>query len=471
MSKKERRVARNRQKAQSTRLPFLRKAINTHDDDSVSNKAENGENNKQAKSEFCYLPDTVMSIHGWLANGKWQNNLNLELGKKGLKSAPYDYRFKLWPWVGDRRVEKFQQWYASIINSRDHDLNLDNHYKRPSIMAHSLGTWILAKALLKYPEIKFDKIFLFGSIIPAEYDWFKLILNDQVKDVYNETTGKDKVASSSFLVTRNTKPSANHGFQQQSAFIINSHNPYFGHSSFQYASHFVDYIKNKLMGHPPHSLIIVQGGSINDRLIAQNYLAQGTEIDQIVYNDKIYQACPVSIIKLMEWFEIENDIWTFMINTQINEVDGYINAIPVNKATYERFFSGELQEDQIKAEDILNYQTCREYYLLILSIAVQKSEKEGFILHRGKRAELLILAMVDKIEKYRLQGVLLRKMCAIAWTDMGSLLCRSIGMEKSTVDNTGHPIYEIDLDNLNEDKIKETHPVCRWWYKKILNLK
>jgi serine/threonine-protein kinase len=58
--------------------------------------------------------------------------------------------------------------------------------ERPSIVAHSFGTYILGNAMLKYDWLRFEKIILCGSILPKDFPWDKLIERGQVQVVRNE---------------------------------------------------------------------------------------------------------------------------------------------------------------------------------------------------------------------------------------------------------------------------------------------
>ena len=41
----------------------------------------------------------------------------------------------------------------------------------PSIVVHSYGTYIAGEAMLKYPEIKFDRMILCGAILRSDFPW------------------------------------------------------------------------------------------------------------------------------------------------------------------------------------------------------------------------------------------------------------------------------------------------------------
>src|SRR5438105_3841065 len=94
----------------------------------------------------------------------------LSLPKYKIPNCPYDFgrygihKF-LCPSSNNKAVEEFYEWYNSIIKDRNYDINAKDYLKRPSIVAHSLGSYLVGMCMLKYPEVKFDKIILCGSIL------------------------------------------------------------------------------------------------------------------------------------------------------------------------------------------------------------------------------------------------------------------------------------------------------------------
>jgi serine/threonine-protein kinase len=57
---------------------------------------------------------------------------------------------------------------------------------RPSIVAHRLGTWILGQALIRDPELRFDKVLLVDSVLPRGYPWDRILERGQAQAVRHE---------------------------------------------------------------------------------------------------------------------------------------------------------------------------------------------------------------------------------------------------------------------------------------------
>jgi pimeloyl-ACP methyl ester carboxylesterase len=85
--------------------------------------------------------------------------------------------------VQEEKVEHFLKDYIRECQRLDFGI--------PSILAHSYGTYIAAHAMLKYPQIKFDRMILCGAILRPEFPWDKVAANGQVRAVLNQYGGQD----------------------------------------------------------------------------------------------------------------------------------------------------------------------------------------------------------------------------------------------------------------------------------------
>ena len=130
----------------------------------------------------------VISIHGFNTRAKWQKQefqTCLDEAKVGLQHRPFDLDFVgffglLFPPSRSRKVEWFLHEYQTLI------FRERLHESLPSIVAHSYGTYIVARAMEKYPEIRFRRIIFCGSIVNRDYDWGATVKRGQVERVLND---------------------------------------------------------------------------------------------------------------------------------------------------------------------------------------------------------------------------------------------------------------------------------------------
>lgn len=148
-----------------------------------------------AKKGLPQRPATqvVVTMHGFRTRAKWQKDFGLTVdeAKAGLQDAAFDY-----DWVGplglvnpfSRRdkVEWFREEYERLLQRKP-----ELHDWPPSIIAHSYGSYIVARAMEKYPQIKFHRIIFCGSIVNRDYGWSARVKNGQSKRILNDYSRLD----------------------------------------------------------------------------------------------------------------------------------------------------------------------------------------------------------------------------------------------------------------------------------------
>jgi hypothetical protein len=135
---------------------------------------------------------TVVSIHGIRTHATWMSELSLATTSRGWAFAPFIYgnQSALILRSANKRtslVEDFRRWIERIVASD----------KRPlSVVAHSLGTYILGRYLVESKDLghRFDGIVLCGSILTESYDWTAQ-LGTRVGNVLNIVAPNDRAVS------------------------------------------------------------------------------------------------------------------------------------------------------------------------------------------------------------------------------------------------------------------------------------
>lgn len=183
-----------------------------------------------------FIPPLVMSIHGIRTHAEWQNVFGEVLNGEGIqfrnrRFGYYALSSFVQPAKNQHHVDEFFEWYGEIIEKFP-AVDVSNPSKRPSVIAHSFGSFVIGYAMLKYREIKFDKIILCGSILPRDFDWHVLFVRDQVGRVRNEVGGRDVWAWLSPFFVRGTGWSGRYGFSFLGSRCSNDHHDFHEHSDF-----------------------------------------------------------------------------------------------------------------------------------------------------------------------------------------------------------------------------------------------
>ena len=135
----------------------------------------------------------IFPLHGIRTHGRWQDALSDVATNWECRRAEWNFgwfsifRF-LSPWSREAKVRWFRKTYRDEVIRSKLELKEKDY---PSVVAHSFGTYILGNALLKYKDIRFDKVVLCGSILPIDFPWDEIINRGQVQMVRNEYGVKD----------------------------------------------------------------------------------------------------------------------------------------------------------------------------------------------------------------------------------------------------------------------------------------
>jgi TIR domain len=203
-------------------------AIEENSDDLANIRRKKQEFTKLV-NEFCDEKTTpeqakvIFPLHGIRTRGEWVTTASDTLSESTAENIGWKCRLDGWnygrfnlfqfltPWSRSAKVEWFRAQYESEM--ADRELPVDekaNLY--PSVVAHSFGTYILGNALLKYKDIKFNKIILVGSILPRDFPWEALTKRGQVRAVRNEYGVDDIWTVFSSWIVRGTGASGTKGF-------------------------------------------------------------------------------------------------------------------------------------------------------------------------------------------------------------------------------------------------------------------
>lgn len=156
---------------------------------------ENSINQGNVRSRPGLRNGVILPLHGIRTMAAWHRTL-ADLAQAENWICPVHRwwygRFSLLqflsPWARSAKVAWFRQRYTEI---KSEIICTKRGSELPSVVAHSFGTYILGNALLKYRDIRVDKVILCGCILPRAFPWDKLIENGQVGAVLNDIGNQD----------------------------------------------------------------------------------------------------------------------------------------------------------------------------------------------------------------------------------------------------------------------------------------
>lgn len=204
----------------------------------------------------------VFTIHGIRTRGVWQKKINPILAKNGFVHVPLDFGFfravqLLMPWYRRRQVDWFREEYAAHIAVGD---------PPPSIIAHSFGTYIVARTMEIYTGegIQFDRIILCGSIVQRQYPWDQQLSQGHCSAVLNDAGKKDFWAAIAEFCIKDAGSSGSEGFTTKCEGLTQRIHPEFRHSDYfstrNYEVNWVPFLN----GSDPKDLKTIREGAPNN---------------------------------------------------------------------------------------------------------------------------------------------------------------------------------------------------------------
>jgi pimeloyl-ACP methyl ester carboxylesterase len=180
----------------------------------------------------------VMSLHGIRTRGVWQKDLVPVLARQGFIRYALDYgSFSVFKFASRRARARKVDW----LRSEYERVTAEAGVRRPSIVAHSFGTYLVAGLLVKYQELRFDKVIFAGSIVDRDFDWSSPIAKGQVNLVRNDYGALDRWPGMARWLVWDSGPSGTQGFTATHPRLLQQQFPRHGHSDYFHRQHFTHY--------------------------------------------------------------------------------------------------------------------------------------------------------------------------------------------------------------------------------------
>jgi len=179
----------------------------------------------------------VISIHGIRTRGVWQKDLVPPLARADFIPYALDYgKYRAVSLAIGCAREKQIAWLLQQYNR----IVQESGDERPSIIAHSFGTYQVAELLDRNPNVKFDKVIFAASIVRPDFDWGRLLAEGQLNFIENDYGGRDFWPRAAARIVSSMGPSGTVGFSNRSARLNQRSFPRYRHSSYFHYVHFRD---------------------------------------------------------------------------------------------------------------------------------------------------------------------------------------------------------------------------------------
>lgn len=394
-----------------------------------------------------YTPRAVLCMHGIKTHAHWQKMAAELLGDNGLRVRLYDFgsyglhKF-LWRRANDDMVDRFYRYYGELFADKKLRLDGGTVGKRPSVVAHSFGTYILGYCMHKRKDVRFDKVVLCGSILPVDFDWDTLVSRGQVNFVRNEYGTNDFWTRHVGKFVERTGSSGCEPFlysgvrMEQECFDEYRHSDYFEKGHIQ--NYWIPFLRKS--PHLAASFTAIQGSSIRDSESYTKMLLGIREVDRAVYPDlPENNRLPWGLSQ--RWIQREKDIYTILVDGKDN-VKGYLNAAPLADSVFEQVKRQGINNKDIDQE-IAPFVPGKPLKLYFMSIGIAPDARHPAAM------EELVKVFFAKLAGYAKMNIRVSEFAAVVWTNEGKRLCRAVGMDEvakyTDTDGALHPVFWMSL--------------------------
>lgn len=176
-------------------------------------------------------PAWLIFVHGMNTRGDWQQELAWKLSLAAPRPTPvmvHKYGRVLWV-LGRRGLRKRAQRLATELHRLSDDAEGSSLASTGDVLAHSLGTWLLAHALRIDETLRVGRVMLTGSIVAPTFEWEQLIAQGRVEAVCNLRALRDWEVAISERLIPDSGPGGRLGFRD--GVVVDHVEPTWAHST------------------------------------------------------------------------------------------------------------------------------------------------------------------------------------------------------------------------------------------------
>lgn len=191
----------------------------------------------------------VISLHGIRTTGQWQKALVPLLARRGWVPHALDYgRRGIWVLFSKSYLRRKANW----LNEEYQRIVREDGCERPSIIAHSFGSAIVAEALTTFRTLYLDKLILCGSLLPIDYPWDRLFSNHQLNCARDDRGGVDRWSRIGGVILWKSRARGSAKFRKEHRRLDEPPFDNYGHSHFFHEGHFdkewIPYLEKLVVG-------------------------------------------------------------------------------------------------------------------------------------------------------------------------------------------------------------------------------
>ena len=141
----------------------------------------------------------------------------------------------------------------------------------------------------------------------------------------------------------------------------------------------------------------------------------------------------------LKWYE-KNDLTCIGVRNQKNEIIASVSILPLNRNTFMDIYENKINEADVVAEQIEEYQDNKTYYIYLSSISIDEKYRNNY-----KVVTTLLKGCINLFDLLIRRNIKIEKVMADASTIHGEKICNNL-LKMNYIRKTNHEskIYCID---------------------------
>ena len=131
----------------------------------------------------------VVTIHGIRTKGEWQDLYSIIARTSGIDCEPGEYGYFT---IGQTLSRKNRDFLIKDVNKKLFDVRQKYPGREISVVAHSMGSFAICKALEDNPNLVLDRLIICGTFLPRDFNWNILFERKQISGLLHQIGKADK---------------------------------------------------------------------------------------------------------------------------------------------------------------------------------------------------------------------------------------------------------------------------------------
>lgn len=166
-----------------------------------------------------------------------------------------------------------------------------------------------------------------------------------------------------------------------------------------------------------HSLQTIFGKDL-----AEDRLVELVHLDKLVYSDRV--AVPLDVFR--RWYKKNRQAFICIEDISIRSIVGYVCVLPLTEQSFKKTLEADFEEQDLQADEILDYSVPDFYRAYLCSIVVDPSYQNISMVYKK-----LIDSYIHQLLNLAKSDIFIFELSAMTVSEEGARICKSLHMNEA----------------------------------------